>query len=204
MFEFPIVVSAIHFHGKTHKSWRSHLNSQNTWCSFSFQPILLFGESFLKSCSDAKSDVLWLCRVGGKSERSSLQRKEFWAASKQKQCIALSSRSKSVQSKWNQRLCLLLPKNFYQLVSITIVCKNAAHQFPSKNAILKFSLVFNLFCNLLKISNAWDCNLFNLTLFMGVVIILAWGGLSKGEIFHNIPLIENKCVDDKHVCCFSL
>ena len=42
MFEFPIVVSAIHFHGKTHKSWRSHLNSQNTWCSFSFQlsPIL--------------------------------------------------------------------------------------------------------------------------------------------------------------------
>ena len=142
MFEFPIVVSAIHFHGKTHKSWRSHLNSQNMWCSFSFQPILLFGESFLKSCSDAKSDVLWLCRVGGKSERSSLQRKEFWAASKQKQCIALSSRSKSVQSKWNQRLCLLLPKNFYQLVSITIVCKNAAHQFPSKNAILKFSLVF--------------------------------------------------------------
>ena len=108
---------------------------------------------------------LWLCRVGGKSERSSLQRKEFWAASKQKQCIALSSRSKSVQSKWNQRLCLLLPKNFYQLVSITIVCKNAAHQFPSKNAILKFSLVFNLFCNLLKISNAWDCNLFKLTLW---------------------------------------
>ena len=38
---------------------------------------------------------------------------------------------------------------------------------------------------------------------MGVVIILAWG-LSKGEIFRNIPLIENKCVDDKHVCCFSL
>ena len=141
---------------------------------------------------------LWLCRVGGKSERSSLQRKEFWAASKQKQCIALSSRSKSVQSKWNQRLCLLLPKNFYQLVSITIVCKNAAHQFPSKNAILKFSLVFAI---------CWKFKCLRLQLIqtqiMGVVIILAWG-LSKGEIFRNIPLIENKCVDDKHVCCFSL